>query len=157
MTSTTKIVGYTLLLICISSRTADGSSFLAGRLAEIAERDTVIVVQATCGYLALTTNCVNWLLKMRIKNFILIAEDEIAYEYLLGAYPNHVVIVSDVLAAPNTTMSGEFANFNSAEFRAITNQRPEIWLNILKLGFNILAIDSDVVLLKNPMTTLPLL
>lgn len=127
-----------------------------GHLAEIAERNTVIILQATCGYLALTTNCVNSLLKVRAKNFLIIAEDEKAYTYLVRVYPNHVISISDVLTAPDA-LTGEYAPIMSTEFLAITNQRAQIWLEILKLGYDVLAIDSDMVLLKNPTTTLPLL
>lgn len=150
-------VGCTFLVLCIYSWITEGNWFLAGHLAEIAESNTVIILQATCGYLAFTTNCVKSLLKLRVKNFLIISEDEVAYDYLLRAYPSHVVLVSDVLTAPNATMSGDFAEFMSKEFVAITNQRAQMWLEILNLGFNVLAIDSDMVLLKNPMTTLPLL
>lgn len=150
-----RIVGCTLALLYIL-RPAESNWFLSGHIAEVAERNTVIILQATCGYLAFTTNCVNSLLKVRAKNFLVIAEDEKAYDYMVRVYPNHVISISDILTSPDA-VTGEYAEFMSKQFRAITNQRAQIWLEILNLGYNVLAIDSDMVLLKNPMTTLPLM
>ena len=43
-----------------------------------------------------------------------------------------------------------FANQGSAEFKLKTRWKVSYILNVLKAGFNLLYIDSDIILLKNP-------
>ena len=129
---------------------------LAAQLALIAIDNTVVVTQSSCPYLAFAANWIYHAEKLNIQNYLIFAEDEITLDYINSRHSNHAVLVSELFEEAVKHSAG-FAEFGTENFRQLTNPRPSFLLSVVRAGYTALWIDSDVVLLQNPLKILPTL
>ena len=115
---------------------------------------TVIITQASCQFLQFADNWVAHVQLLGLHNFVVIAEDEVAENYLTERYPGHVISAALLTHQPLSQRS-ELAEFGTAEFAQLTCKRPAYLQAILQLGLSVLWLDLDVAVLVNPFMLLP--
>lgn len=91
-----------------------------------------------------------------MQNYLVFAEDEITFDYLNTRHKNHAVFVR-ALYDQAAQDSADFAEFGTEAFRRLTQSRPAFLLRVVQAGYTALWVDSDVVLLQNPLQILPTL
>lgn len=126
---------------------------LSSLLKERAIDNSVFVTTSTCGYADFT---VNWVLHMQeanVTNYIVIAEDARALEYLVGKFDGHV-ISSASFHRPFYSKGGiDLVEYNNTGLSWCS--RPHYLKSIAERGYTAIWVDSDVALLRNPMPLLP--
>ena len=141
--------------------------------AKVARNGTVIVTAANFGYLNHVQNFKCFMDRLGL-NFLLVALDERAFE---GAQRLGVVSVSlttagrnasrrvrgtdaqrtqQIRSSPQSALVVEeaAADYHTHGFHVITVRKIEAVVRVLQLGFDVLFIDSDVVLLRDPFPLL---
>ena len=134
-------------------------------LQRIAVDNTIIVISTNCGYLEMAQNWILHAQKLKITNYLVIAQDETVYnvlkEYISHGH-DHVVLLnrsvhkgtnttekSATSAQSTTTTSRKAFGFRSAGFYDICKQRPYMIESILQQGYNTLYSDIDLVWIRN--------
>lgn len=118
-----------------------------GILAEISPARELIVTATTCGYLDMTLNWIAQLASIGAHNFLVIAEDLPAYEYLLRVIPRQT-LPSHVFGRPFSRTARPAARFDSKDFDWCS--RPFYLRQLIRQNVRAVWIDSDAMLLKNP-------
>lgn len=99
-----------------------------------------------------------WLRSEQRDNVFMVATDDSSHDYLQQHYHGHVqslVLFMSLLDNPeNYVVTEQFAEFGGAEFARLTCVRPLFLSVILSQGFNVLWVDSDAVLSRNPFDIL---
>ena len=115
---------------------------------------TVVITQASCQFLQFADNWVAHVQLLGLHNFLVIAEDEVAENYLSERYPGHVISAALLTHQPLSQHS-KLAEFGTAEFAQLTCKRPTYLQAILQLGLSVLWLDLDVAVLVDPFRLLP--
>lgn len=121
----------------------------------VAERvaidNTIIITALNYGYKDMM---MNWICNMRrlgITNFIIAALDADLYRYAfvrgLPVYYDNTVLSGHSLSLKDTT-------YGSPEFKELTKMKSRVVLQFLKLGYDALWTDTDIVWFKNPIEDL---
>jgi len=125
----------------------NASSYLNGLNAN----NEIILTSTTCGYLDMTLNWIEQLRSIGLNNFLVIAEDLPAYEYLLRFAP-HNTLPSYIFGRPFSRTAREAASFDSPDFDWCS--RPYYLRELIRHNFSALWVDSDAALLRNPFEVL---
>jgi hypothetical protein len=120
-------------------------------LKELSLRSELIVTATTCGYLDMTLNWIEQLRSIRASNFLVIAEDLPAYEYLLSYAPRNTM-PSYMFQRPFSRTGKKSAPFESPDFKMC--HRPHYLTELVRHNFSAVWIDSDIALLRNPFKVL---
>ena len=123
-------------------------------LRNVAVNNTIIMISANCGYVNMAQNWILHVTKLGITNFIVIAQDETAFDVLNTYVPGHVVML-DKDHPPDVHVEQDAFTFASEGFYEICKQRPHMIQSILNQGYNVLYSDTDLVWLKNPFEKVP--
>ena len=112
----------------------------------------LIITSTTCGYLDMTLNWIAQLRSINLTNFLVIAEDLPAYEFLLTIAPRNIM-TSSAFGRPFSRASHKAAAFDSTEFNWCS--RPYYLGELIRRNFSAVWIDSDAALLKDPFGIVP--
>ena len=137
-----------------SVRISSSHTTLESSLTRLAVKRTVVITQASCGYLQFADNWVVHIRVAGVHNFLIVAEDETAEGYLRDQYPGHVVAASMLTNVPLPQRS-ELIEYWSAGFSQMSCMRPTYMQAVLHLGFSVLWLDLDVAVFVNPFRLLP--
>ena len=161
------------LVTALSLGASAAQPSLEDAAAKVARNGTVIVTAANFGYLNHVQNFKCFMDRLGL-NFLLVALDERAYE---GAQRLGVVSVSlttagrnasrrvrgtdaqrtqQIRSSPQSALVVEeaAADYHTHGFHVITVRKIEAVVRVLQLGFDVLFIDSDVLLLRDPFPLL---
>lgn len=87
---------------------------------------------------------VEWM-PLNFANVMIVAVDLMVYDQLSAELPGRVML------APQNLQAGTgAANFGTGELTKITGSRPWFILHLLQVGLNVLYVDADAQLLKDP-------
>lgn len=153
-----RLLGALLPLLLLVAAPAAGEGEFRKLLASVARQNVVILSPINCGYVAFANN---WLVHARavgVHNFLFVSEDAGAHNYLQALAPGHVVRSSDVLPrAEEPPADGDTIHgFGSREFGQLMARRSHYVHAVLAEGFSALLLDTDAVLLRDPLPYLPL-
>lgn len=116
-------------------------------LREISPEGRLIVTSATCGYLDMLLNWIAQLQSINLTNFLVIAEDLQAYEFLLTVIPRQTVM-SSAFGRPFGQKSQKSFEFGSSDYSWCS--RPYYLKKLIEQNMTVVWIDSDAMLLKDP-------
>lgn len=122
-------------------------------LREIAPNGELIVTSATCGYLDMLLNWIAQLRSINVHNFLVIAEDLQAYEYLLTVIPRQTLMSSAFGRPFGQVAKGGAAMFDSPDYSWCS--RPFYLRKLIEQNMTVIWIDSDAMLLKDPFVVVP--
>ena len=105
----------------------------------------IMIAFGTKNYLKVLENFLFFVKKSGIKNFMLIAMDEITVEFAKSRGVTYYTFIDETISSEEGSDS-----YTSSGFRHIVNQRSRIIVQILNLGYHILQSDLDVIWIKNP-------
>ena len=136
-----------------------------GRNAEsaLAVGNTLFVGYVSYGYIDFAYNWICHLQRNRISNFIIGAQDAETYNEMAAmGYERHVILLSKLFN--DTTLetecggaaSGSGHNWRSACFAKQTRLKMQFNLYLLAAGYDIVMVDMDISLIKNPLLYMPL-
>ena len=134
---------------------------LRAELADLAVDNSLFVTQTSCAYLEFSQNWIHHVEALEIKSWIVVASDDVAYEWLHTQYPGHIYHVErfrNMLSENNTDSvpdTSAFASFGSAAFAQLTCVRPVILAGILVAGINSFWSDADSAYLSDPRHVVP--
>lgn len=126
-----------------------GMPLMLNSLAEkLAEDNTIIVTALNYGYREMMMNWVCNLRHLNITNFLVAAFDEDLYKY---AYVRGVGVYLEntVMDIHNASLGA--AAYGSDSFKDITKMKSRVVLRFLKLGYNTIWSDTDIIWFKNPI------
>jgi hypothetical protein len=107
---------------------------------------TIIILTVSLGYIDFFFNWRQGALRLGIKRYLLIAEDQGVYDALVQVVPEGQVIL-----APIQMNEGAAAfTYNSTNYNALVSRRPTYLRAVLALGRRVLYTDVDTILLRNP-------
>lgn len=121
-------------------------------LHEISPEHQLIVTSATCGYLDMLLNWIAQLRSLKLNNFLVIAEDLQAYEYLLTIIPRQT-LMSSAFGRPFGEAPKKAATFGSSDYSWCS--RPYYLRKLIEQNMTVIWIDSDAMLLKDPFVVVP--
>jgi Nucleotide-diphospho-sugar transferase len=121
-------------------------------LHEISPEGQLIVTSATCGYLDMLLNWIAQMQSLNLNNFLVIAEDLKAYEYLLTVIPRQTVM-SSAFGRPFGQKATKAAVFDSPDYSWCS--RPYYLNKLIQQNMTVIWIDSDAMLLKDPFVVVP--
>ena len=123
-------------------------------LRKVAVDNTIILGEASCGYLQFADNWIMHALELNVSNFLAIASDHASFDYLHKAYPDHVIPAS--LLEPSADMSGtQILEYGTKEFNSMMCRRIPYQQAVITRGFKLLWCDMDTVWLQNVIEVLP--
>jgi hypothetical protein len=109
--------------------------------------DLLIVSISNYGFKNLTLNWITNLYKLGFNKFVVFCFDQELYEFLSEkGYKNNLAIVPSNWL--DFKVSKSFLNWGSKDYNQITQAKPQIWYQLLKLKLNIFFSDPDVVWLN---------
>jgi hypothetical protein len=109
--------------------------------------DLLIVSISNYGFKNLTLNWITNLHKLGFNKFVVFCFDLELYEFLSEkGYKNNLAIVPSEWL--DFKVSKSFLNWGSKDYNQITQAKPQIWYQLLKLKLNIFFSDPDVVWLN---------
>lgn len=107
---------------------------------------TVLVTAFNYGYIGFLHNFKCYLDRLNLKA-VVISMDVKAHEYV----HEHLINLHSYYLTGNETVHESATEFRSKQFHVITNRKIEGVLNILKLGYDVIFVDPDIALLRDPM------
>lgn len=113
---------------------------------KVAIDNTIIVTALNFGYRDMMMNWVCNMRRLRITNFVIAALDEDLYKY---AYLRGLPVYFEDSIASGLGLSLGDATYGSDEFKELTKMKSRVVLRFLKLGYDTLWTDTDVVWMKN--------
>lgn len=117
----------------------------------VAVNNTVIVTALNYGYRDIMMNWVCNLRHLNITNFIISAFDRDLYEYAyVRGLP--VYLETEVLQGHNSSLSD--VAYGTDSFKKLTKLKSRVVLRFLKLGYNVLWSDADIIWFKDPVQNL---
>ncbi|CAK0732131.1 hypothetical protein CVIRNUC_000089 [Coccomyxa viridis] len=128
------------------------SSALADRLAALAKDKTVIVTQVSCGYLEFADNWITSVDALDISNWLAVAQDQAALDYLSARYPGHVLPVTDLMStgAEGGLEAGiDLLEWGTTAFSEMACTRPLYLQAVLNLGYSVIYSDLDAAWLRD--------
>lgn len=138
--------------LAIQGDSEPGAFGLPLTLRSVTERvvvnNTIIVTGVNYGYHEIMMNWVCNLRHLNISNFVVAAFDSELYEY---AYTRGIstYLETEVVQGHNATHSD--AAYGTSSFKELTKMKSRVVLRFLKLGYNTIWCDTDIVLFKNPI------
>ena len=113
--------------------------------------NTVLVTASNFGYLnhLLNFNC--YMQKLNFK-FSVFSLDTNLHSFLRENHPS----INSIAFFDNSVSLSQASNFRTKFFNVITNKKEETVFILLHLGFNVIFIDIDIALLKDPLIHLML-
>ena len=123
-------------------------------VARLAVSDTVVLSQASCGYLQFADNWAAHLTRIGVSNFVIVADDQVALDYLGGRLPGHVLPASLITNKP-MPVSTTLREFSTDAFAKVSCMRPMYLQAFTELGVRVLWLDLDVAMLTNPFKLFP--
>jgi len=121
-----------------------------------AEHDNlVIIVVVNSGFLSMAHNFMAHARSVapRIRNVLYVALDAACYQNLLAIPDIAAYFDATTLAAHDASLSSS-QRFQDAAYNRIVMYKWALSLQVLKLGYRLLTIDADIVLLRNPLSFL---
>lgn len=107
--------------------------------------NTVLVTAFNFGYVNFIRNLKCYLDRLNMKALV-IAMDEMADAYA----DEHLTNFHSYFLTGKQTVEATPTEFRTKQFHVITNRKIEGVLNILKLGYDVIFIDPDIALLRDP-------
>lgn len=121
----------------------------------VAERvaidNTVIITALNYGYRNVMMNWVCNMRRLGITNFIIAALDEDLYRF---AFVRGLPTYYDDAVLSGRAVKLQDASYGSPEFKELTKMKSRVVLEFLKLGYDTLWSDTDIVWFKNPIEDL---
>ena len=109
------------------------------------EKKDIAISLIDYGYLDMSVNLYMFYQRINLTNFLFVSSDNKACDALAKEVPN-VPCVQYVF----DTDAAKPSSFGSAAFVRKTHRKTKIVLDALKLNFNVLLVDVDIVFFKNP-------
>eukprot|EP00026_Physarum_polycephalum_P004100 Phypoly_transcript_04117.p1 GENE.Phypoly_transcript_04117~~Phypoly_transcript_04117.p1 ORF type:complete len:608 (+),score=68.67 Phypoly_transcript_04117:408-2231(+) len=106
----------------------------------------LIISFCNFGFIDFILNLVSCFTKLNIRNYLIFSLDNKSHEAL-----QKKGIATYLFEKKEAVYTEETSNFGEVGFKAICNEKPFLVLQIVKLGFNVLWTDSDIVWLENAM------
>jgi len=107
------------------------------------KNDLLILSVSNYGFKDLTLNWITNLNKLDFKKFIVFCFDQELYEFLSKkGFKNNLAIVPSNWLDFNVSKS--YSSWATKDYNQITQAKPQIWYQLLKLNCNIFFSDSDV-------------
>jgi rhamnogalacturonan II specific xylosyltransferase len=122
-------------------------------LERVAQDNTVIMAETSCGFLAFAENWAMHVQKLGITNYLMVAADETSVQYLDERYPGHVIPAT--VFNPENMTSGGFMEFGSKVFNEAMCERLLYQEAVLLRGYHILWTDTDIVWFQNVLDVIP--
>jgi len=125
-------------------------------LQSASRENRVTVLTASSGFVDFTLNLIISMRRVKVENFVIIAEDLACYQRLNGEFPGHVALsVSPESAQANTSGGQEPGRksgftYGTKNYNELVGQRPRYLLQVLKHGYDVLYADTDAVWLEDP-------
>lgn len=116
---------------------------------KVAIDNTIIVTALNNGYKGMMMNWVCNMRRLGIRNFVVAALDEDLYRY---AFTRGIPTYYENSLGKHVSLRD--AAYGTAEFKELTKMKSRVVLNFLKLGYNTLWTDTDIVWFKNPLKNL---
>jgi hypothetical protein len=117
-------------------------------------RRQVAVTFVSAAYREMFENFVIWALRAQVFNLLFVATDRDAVSFVKQAgFPVYFEQATAIESSSEKGVSGS-DNYWSAEFLQVVNHRYELVQRILSLGYEVLVLDLDVVILQNPFSHL---
>lgn len=115
----------------------------------------VVIIAVNNAYRGLALNFVCNLRRLNIPNYLILAMDRPVYDFLVASHTNVFLYHSQRSQSvpfhlENNSISGE-AVFGSSLFVETSKRKSMLVLKVLRLGFNVLFSDADVVFVENPI------
>lgn len=118
---------------------------------KLAINKTMIVTALNFGYKDIMMNWVCNLRHLSITNFVIAAFDNELYEFgYTRGLP--IYLETEVTGRYNTSLTD--ATYGTSSFKELTKMKSRIVLRFLKLGYNVVWSDADVVWFRNPLVDL---
>ena len=111
---------------------------------------TVFVTACNYGYLNHLHNFKCFCDRIGLK-FLVIALDEKSYRYLRKNTETHVYHMGNRSNDTEQIVEHNSTSFRSSQFNLITTRKKEIVHDIMLLGFDVLFVDTDVAIIRDPM------
>ena len=108
-------------------------------------KDHIIISIANHGFLDMLKNWIKSLERLGIENYVVFALDKELFDELTALNINVLPFASDV------PLSSGFSNWRTREFTEIVFCKILIVQKLLKMGFNVLLSDGDIIWLDDPM------
>lgn len=119
-----------------------------------AKDNTIILVQASCGYLDFAANWLIHIELLGVTNYVVIANDKVTLEYLDRKYEGHVILMPFV--HQNSSSPGRpFIEYATKEFNTLMCERLKIQKLVLDNGHSFLWSDMDNVWYRDVTKLLP--
>jgi hypothetical protein len=139
---TTKTISNTTKTASIATTRIEVNDYI-----EITKQNTVndllIVSISNYGFKNLTLNWITNLYKLGFNKFVVFCFDQELYEFLSEkGYKNNLAIVPSNWL--DFKISKSFSSWATKDYNQITQAKPQIWYQLLKLKLNIFFSDSDV-------------
>ena len=110
-------------------------------------KKTVIITGCNSGYLNFLRNFKCFTDRLNLK-ILVFSMDERVHTHILD---QNDTALSSFLWIGNDVINEESAVFRSPQFNAITHAKTAYTLAVLKLGYDVLFIDTDIALIRDPM------
>lgn len=120
----------------------------------VAVDDTIIVTASNFEYREMLMNWVCNMRRIRVTNFIIAALDEDLYRY---SFVRGLPVFMDKMVwhGKNGTLVSDVA-YGSSEFKALTKMKSRVVIEVLKLGYDTVWTDTDIIWFRNPIEHLQL-
>lgn len=115
---------------------------------KVAIDNTIIVTALNFGYREMMMNWVCNMRRLHISNFVIAALDEDLYKY---AFLRGLPVYFEEVVVSGRGLSLNDASYGSDEFKELTKMKSRVVLQFLKLGYDTLWTDTDIVWFKNPI------
>ena len=110
--------------------------------------DTTIITISNYGFVNFTLNWIIHLEKLNINKFIVFCYDTAIFNFLKEKkHANNLVMVPSEWL--DYKISSSYSNWESSDYKKITQSKTNIWYHLAKLGHNFIFSDPDVVWLKD--------
>lgn len=144
------------LPVTLAETQKEASSFgkpliLQSVIERVAEDQTIIVTALNYGYREMMMNWVCNMRKIGVSNFIVAAFDEDLYKFALTR--GLPVYYENSLPVRLHSSLAE-AQYGSSAFKELTKMKSRVVLRFLKLGYDTVWTDTDIVWFKNPLESM---
>ena len=137
-----------------SHQPTDSDSTLITILRQSAVDNTIILGEASCGFLEFAENWIMHVQQLNITNFLIIASDSASYAHLHASYPAHIIPASLFELAKDMT-PGQLLPYGSKAFNQMMCKRISYQQAVLAHGYRLLWSDLDSVWLQNVLSIIP--
>lgn len=146
---------YEIPVVISEAAHGEGTFGMPLTLPSIADRialdGTIIITALNYGYRDMMMNWVCNMRRLHITNFVIAALDADLYRY---AFTRGLPVYFDDLVSSGRNVSLRDATYGSAEFKELTKMKSRVVLEVLKLGYDALWTDTDIVWFRNPIAHL---